>query len=129
MHGRPVFCHSQHNSDVEGFICLPRHRSVKGHVGFLSALGANIASALQQWVSGQNQSPRSLFFHLGDGWPLAFKSWYNLWTKPLHVFIAFIFLLIDVAGQRRPPSLKLVTSYTCYNVDMVMFIMPQELLS
>lgn len=32
-------------------------------------------------------------------------------------FIAFIFLLIDVAGQRRPPSLKLVTFSTCYNVD------------
>lgn len=34
-------------------------------------------------------------------------------------FITFIFLLIDVAGQRRPLSL---TFYTRYNVDMAMFI-------
>lgn len=54
-------------------MCLPRHRSAKEHVDCLSVLGTDIGSALQQWIFSPSQSPRNLFFHLGDGWPLTFK--------------------------------------------------------
>jgi hypothetical protein len=110
------FCHSQHGRDFEGFICLPRHRSTKEHVSFLSALGADIASALQQWIFGQSQSPRNLFFNSETGGLLPLNHGEILDKTPAR----FYCLYISFNRRRWPTSptfLKLVTFYTCYNVD------------
>lgn len=115
-------------ADVEGFICLPHHRSTKEHVNFLSTLGADIASALQQWIFAKVKVRETCSSNSETGGLFTFKSWSNLWTEPLHILLPLYFF-----NRRRWPTsptfLKLITFYICYNVDMAMFIMLQELFS